>query len=255
MIEELGVEVVCLAVDVGQASDDWDVVRERRPAAGASIASWSTPERSSPTTSWPRPQGQRPLRGPYPLVSALSRPVIVKHLVEARPLPRRRRRGPRLHRQGQRPGALRGVTRALAPDLEVIAPVRGWGMTREDSIHYAYRPRHPDPGHEGEGVLDRRQPLGPGHRVRRDGGSVGRAAQVGVWLLTKQTATEPRDLVIGFEQGVPVASTARSWACSRSSIGSTPSWAPTAGAASTWSRTAGSASRAARPTSARPPWR
>ncbi len=29
MIEELGVEVVALAVDVGQASDDWDVVRER----------------------------------------------------------------------------------------------------------------------------------------------------------------------------------------------------------------------------------
>ena len=26
----------------------------------------------------------------------------------------------------------------------------------------------------------------------------------GVWSLTKPTATEPRDLVIGFEQGVPV---------------------------------------------------
>ena len=30
-------------------------------------------------------------------------------------------------------------TRALAPDLEVLAPVRHWGMTREDSILYAYR--------------------------------------------------------------------------------------------------------------------
>ena len=27
----------------------------------------------------------------------------------------------------------------------------------------------------------------------------------GVWLLTQQTATEPRDLVIGFEQGMPVS--------------------------------------------------
>src|SRR5690606_5556604 len=35
MIEELGVEVVALAVDVGQASEDWDVVRERARAAGA----------------------------------------------------------------------------------------------------------------------------------------------------------------------------------------------------------------------------
>ena len=35
MIEELGVEVIALAVDVGQASDDWDVVKERALAAGA----------------------------------------------------------------------------------------------------------------------------------------------------------------------------------------------------------------------------
>src|ERR1700730_18280088 len=27
----------------------------------------------------------------------------------------------------------------------------------------------------------------------------------GVWSLTKQTATEPRDLVIGFDEGVPVS--------------------------------------------------
>ena len=35
MIEELGVEVICLAVDVGQASDDWDVVRDRAKAGRA----------------------------------------------------------------------------------------------------------------------------------------------------------------------------------------------------------------------------
>ena len=46
--------------------------------------------------------------GKYPLVSALSRPVIVKHLVAEARQARRRRRRPRLHRQGQRPGPLRG---------------------------------------------------------------------------------------------------------------------------------------------------
>ena len=44
----------------------------------------------------------------YPLVSALSRPVIVKHLVARRPPVRRHDRRARLHRQGQRPGPLRG---------------------------------------------------------------------------------------------------------------------------------------------------
>ena len=31
------------------------------------------------------------------------------------------------------------LTRALAPDLEVVAPVRTWGFSREDSIDYAQR--------------------------------------------------------------------------------------------------------------------
>ena len=35
MIDEMGVEVIALAVDVGQSSEDWDVLRERALAAGA----------------------------------------------------------------------------------------------------------------------------------------------------------------------------------------------------------------------------
>ena len=47
--------------------------------------------------------------GKYPLISSLSRPVIVKHLVAAGEGVRRRLRRPRLHRQGQRSGSLRGL--------------------------------------------------------------------------------------------------------------------------------------------------
>jgi argininosuccinate synthase len=75
--------------------------------------------------------------GKYPLVSALSRPVIVRHLVAAA-------------RQFGADAVAHGCTgkgndqvrfevgtRALAPDLEVLAPARLWGMTREDSVEYA----------------------------------------------------------------------------------------------------------------------
>ncbi len=34
MIDNLGVEVIALAVDVGQSSDDWDMVRPARPRRG-----------------------------------------------------------------------------------------------------------------------------------------------------------------------------------------------------------------------------
>ena len=114
------------------------------------------------------------------------------------------------------------ATRALAPDLEVLAPVRNWGMTREDSIEYADALRHPDQGHQGEAVLHRRQPLGPGHRVRRDGGPVGPPARGRVVADHGPTATEAREVIVGFEQGVPVSRRRRApCRCTSSSPSST----------------------------------
>ena len=109
----------------------------------------------------------------YPLVSALSRPVIVRHLVE---VARRFGADAVAHGctgKGNDQVRFEVATRSLAPDLEVVAPVRNWGMTRADSIDYAARFDIPVAGHQGAAVLDRRQPVGAGHRVRRDGGPVG----------------------------------------------------------------------------------
>ena len=95
-------------------------------------------------------------------------------------------------------------TRALAPDLEVIAPVRTWGMTREDAILYAYR--HDIP------ITATKEKV-----YSIDDNLWGRAIECGemedpwavppqgVWSMTKPTASEPRDVTIGFEQGVPVS--------------------------------------------------
>jgi argininosuccinate synthase len=95
-------------------------------------------------------------------------------------------------------------TRALAPDLEVVAPVRSWGMTRQDCILYAYDHAIP--------ITATKEKL-----YSIDDNLWGRAIECGemedpwsrpppgVWLLTRATATEPTDVVIGFEQGVPVS--------------------------------------------------
>ena len=75
--------------------------------------------------------------GSYPLVSSLSRPIIVKHLVEAA---REFGADAVAHGctgKGNDQVRFEVSTRALAPDLEVLAPVRAWGLTREDSIDYA----------------------------------------------------------------------------------------------------------------------
>ena len=204
MIDQWGVEVICLAVDVGQASDDWDVVKERALAAGA-LDAIVVDARKEFADNFVAPalKANAMYEGRYPLVSALSRPVIVKHLVETA-----RRHGAQAVAHGCTGKGNDQVrfevsTRALAPDLEVLAPVRGWGMTREDSIHYAYDHQIP--------IQATKEKV-----YSIDDNLWGRAIECGemedpwavppqgVWLLTKPTETEPRDVVIGFEQGSPV---------------------------------------------------
>ena len=108
MIEELGVEVITVACDVGQGGD-WEALQARALGAGAIDAIVvDCREEFARRLRRPRPQGQRPLREPLPAglgaVAAGDRQAPGR----GRPQPRRRRRRPRLHRQGQRPGALRG---------------------------------------------------------------------------------------------------------------------------------------------------
>ena len=79
MIENLGVEVIALAVDVGQSSDDWDVVRERARAAGAVEATViDARDEFARDYCVPALRAHALYEDRYPLVSALSRPLIVK---------------------------------------------------------------------------------------------------------------------------------------------------------------------------------
>ena len=207
MIDNLGVEVIAVAADVGQdgGKSDYDAIRQRALAAGAVDAIVvDCKEEFARDFLVPALRANALYEGRYPLVSALSRPAIVKHLV-------------RIARETNADAIAHGCTgkgndqvrfevssRALAPDLELIAPVRTWGMTREDAILYAYD--------HGIPITATKEKL-----YSIDDNLWGRAIECGemedpwavpppgVWSLTKQTATEPRDLVIGFEAGIPVS--------------------------------------------------
>ncbi len=139
LTEERGFDVVALAVDVGQERQDLEFVRRKALEIGAveSIVKDVREEFVEEFLS-------RALRAnalyenKYPLVSALSRPIIVKHLVEE------------AHRTGASCVA-HGCTgkgndqvrfevgvAALDPDLLVLAPVRDWPLrTREEEMDYA----------------------------------------------------------------------------------------------------------------------
>ncbi len=203
MIEHLGVEVICLSADVGQEGT-LDGNREKALGAGA-IAYEELDLRAEFATDYLAPiiKANALYEGQYPLVSALSRPLIVKHQVA-------------LARKYGADGIAHGCTgkgndqvrfevssMALAPDLELVAPVRNWGFTREDSIAYAAEHNIP--------VGATKEKL-----YSIDDNLWGRAIEcgemedpwaeppAGVWQMTRLTETEPRELTIGFERGVPV---------------------------------------------------
>jgi argininosuccinate synthase len=139
MTEEMGAEVIALAVDLGQGGD-WEAVRARAVAAGAAEVEVADAKNEFASDFVaPAIRANALYEGKYPLISSLSRPVIVKHLVEAA---RRHGADAIAHGctgKGNDQVRFEVSSRALAPDLDVVAPVRTWGFTREDSIDYARR--------------------------------------------------------------------------------------------------------------------
>ncbi len=109
MIENMGVEVVCLSADVGQEGT-LEGNRDKALGAGA-IAYEELDLREEFASDFLAPviKANALYEQQYPLVSALSRPLIVKHQVELARKYGADGHRPRLHRQGERPGPLRGV--------------------------------------------------------------------------------------------------------------------------------------------------
>jgi argininosuccinate synthase len=206
---EWDAEVIALAVDVGQSTDDdWDTIKARAMAAGA-VDALVVDARAEFASGYclPALRANALYEGKYPLVSALSRPVIVKHLVATA----RAMNGDAVAHgctgKGNDQVRFEVGTRALAPDLEVLAPVREWGFTREASIDYATE----------HGI-----PI----KVRKDNpysideNLWGRAIECGAiedpwaappdepYTLTASATSAPRDpweLTIRFREGVPIA--------------------------------------------------
>ena len=75
--------------------------------------------------------------GRYPLVSALSRPLIVKHLVAAAKQYGASTVSHGCTGKGNDQVRFEVGIGALAPDLRVLAPVRDSGMTRDKAIAFA----------------------------------------------------------------------------------------------------------------------
>jgi len=138
LAEQTGAEVIAVAVDVGQGGEDLEVIRKRALACGAVQAEVvDAREEFADGYCLPAIQANALYMDRYPLVSALSRPLIVKHLVAAA----RAHGGTIVSHgctgKGNDQVRFEAGIAALAPHLKVVAPARDFAWTRNKAIRYA----------------------------------------------------------------------------------------------------------------------
>ena len=205
--EETGAEVIAVAVDVGQGGEDLEVIRERALACGAVEAEVADArDEFADEYCLPALKANALYMERYPLVSALSRPVIVKHLVAAAQKHNATIVSHGCTGKGNDQVRFEVGIGALAPHLRCIAPVRDYGMTRDKAIELAERDNLPID-------VNKKSPYSIDQNVW------GRAVETGflediwnapiedVYSYTQNPATprEADEVVITFAKGAPIA--------------------------------------------------
>jgi argininosuccinate synthase len=136
--EASGAEVVAVAADVGQGGEDLEVIRQRALDCGAvESVVLDLKQEFAEEYCLPALRANALYLERYPLVSALSRPIIAKHLVHSAKQYGADTVAHGCTGKGNDQVRFEVGIGALAPDLDVIAPVRDSGMTRDKAIAFA----------------------------------------------------------------------------------------------------------------------
>ena len=143
-LAERGHEVIAFMADVGQGEPSAAAIR-RANAAGASRVIVRDLRREFVTDYvWPALQAHAVYEGGYLLATALSRPLIAKHLVDVAHATRAVAVAHGCTGKGNDQVRFEVTARILDPRLAIIAPVREWAFrSREQEIAYARRHRIP----------------------------------------------------------------------------------------------------------------
>src|SRR5437588_2845457 len=205
-LKDQGCDVIAFTVDLG-VKKDLDAIQARALKIGASAA--YVADGRVPFVQlfvWPSLQAGAVYEKEYPLATALGRPLIAAMMIE---VARREGAGAIAHGctgKGNDQVRFDVTAAALAPELQVVAPVREWGMNRDDEIEYAAK-------HGIEVPATVRDPYSTDENLW------GRSAGAGVpedpwaeppkdvyaWTRDPRACPdEPTYVEIGFKQGLPV---------------------------------------------------
>lgn len=200
-------DVIAVGLDVGEGKD-LDFVQEKALQVGA-IKSYTVDAKAAYAEEYVLPALKANLlyEGKYPLVSALSRPMIAKVLVD-------------IAKEEGAVAVAHGCTgkgndqvrfdvsfTALNPDLKIVAPVREWAMSRDEEIEYAEKHGIPVPvGKESPYSVDqnlwgRSNECG----ILEDPWEQPPSDAFGLTVDPENAPDEAQIVTITFEKGKPVA--------------------------------------------------
>ncbi|MGC4376097.1 argininosuccinate synthase [Fictibacillus sp. Mic-4] len=206
-LQERGYDVVALGLDVGEGKD-LEFVKQKALQVGA-VQSYILDVKKEFAEEYVLPalQSHALYEEKYPLVSALSRPLIAKKLVEIAEECGAQAVAHGCTGKGNDQVRFEVSIAALNPNLEIIAPVREWAWSREEEIEYAKKNNIPIP-------IDLDSPYSIDQNLW------GRSNECGIledpWAAPPEDAYEltssiekapdtPEIIEIEFESGVPVA--------------------------------------------------
>lgn len=204
--EKFKAEVITATIDVGQ-QEDLAAAGEKAKKLGV-FKHFEIDARKEFITDYvfPAIKANALYEGKYPISTSLSRPLIAKKMVE-------------IAEKENATGLVHGCTGrgndqvrfditlgSLAPNMKVLAPVRDWGMTREEEIAYAKEKNIPISADSKKYSID--------------ASLWGRAIECGLledaaaeppedaytWTVSPEKAPDtPEYVTIEFEAGVPVS--------------------------------------------------
>jgi argininosuccinate synthase len=207
--DEYDAEVVALTVNLGQPGEDYEVVKGKALQIGA-VECHVIDAREEFAHGYvvPAIKANAVYGLGYPLFTALGRPLIAKLAVE---YARRTGCDTIAHGctgKGNDQVRIEATVATLAPELKVIAPVRGWQMGREEEIVYARENGIPVKGGTESAPYSIDDNLWGRSSEGRWIEELETAPQDDVFQLVtrpEEAPDEAETVQIGFEQGVPVS--------------------------------------------------
>jgi argininosuccinate synthase len=207
IIEKYGMDVITLTAEVGSAKDIAGIEQKALNAGAVKALVVDARELFVKHFVFPALQADALYEGQYSLATALARPLIAKLMVDVASQEGASAVAHGCTGKGNDQVRFDVSVAALAPQLNIIAPAREWGLTREEEIAYAQKHGIP-------------VPVTVASPYSIDENLWGRSIECGIledpwaeppeevfaWTRSPADAPDkPTYVEIGFEKGIPVS--------------------------------------------------